>query len=375
MKKKVWIGIGIAVLVIALICLNVYRTNANDQIAADVTKLKQEEISATVMTPGTLKLSSEQTVYYNSEHGEINEILVKKGDKVEKGTPLIRYKNEMLELEKEQNDLQVESLYVKINNLDKQKKRLNEKEKELEAQIGKKEAEKTLEPEFSQLDMDTRMTNIELKQALLQKDVIKKKLAALEIKSKINGIVLDINQFDELEQHELTTKPILRLGNTESLLVEGVISEYDTLKVKVGQVVKLRSDVMPDKEWKGKVLEVSYLPIEQAQGLDNPQSAVQYPILVSVLDKNIELKPGFQIIMDIETEKHTALTLPLGAIKQKENRQVVYVVEDGKAVEKEIKVGVATNENIEVVSGLKQNESVILNPPESIKDGMEVTIE
>jgi len=69
------------------------------------------------MTPGTLKLASEQTVYYAPENGEIAEVLVEEGEDIKKGTPLLRYENKQLELEEKQNDLQLQSSQLQLNNL------------------------------------------------------------------------------------------------------------------------------------------------------------------------------------------------------------------------------------------------------------------
>lgn len=64
--KKVWIGIGIAVLVALFIGINIYRSAAPTSGSAgqkiQTGGLEEKEISATVMVPGTLKFSNDLTV-------------------------------------------------------------------------------------------------------------------------------------------------------------------------------------------------------------------------------------------------------------------------------------------------------------------------
>ncbi|MBL3628959.1 efflux RND transporter periplasmic adaptor subunit, partial [Bacillus sp. RHF6] len=95
--KKVWIGIGIAILVALIIGINIYRSaaptsgSAGQKIQAG--SLEEKEISSTVMVPGTLQFSNEQYVFYEADKGTLEDIKVKEGDKVKKGTPLVTYTN------------------------------------------------------------------------------------------------------------------------------------------------------------------------------------------------------------------------------------------------------------------------------------------
>ena len=90
------------------------------------------------MIPGTVQLEQQQTVYLPADQSELKEILVKEGQKVEKGQTLATLENGQLELEVEQNKLSKESAYLKINQLENQEEQLKEKEKEVSKEAGKK---------------------------------------------------------------------------------------------------------------------------------------------------------------------------------------------------------------------------------------------
>lgn len=255
--KKVWIGIGIAVLVALFIGINIYRSAAPTSGSAgqkiQTGGLEEKEISATVMVPGTLKFSNEQYVFYEADKGTLEDIKVKEGDKVKKGTPLITYTNEQLSLEKEQNQLTAESNQLQIDQIQEKVKALDSKEKELEKQVGKKEAEKQIESERTELQMQERTAEIELKQTELQRQSLANRVSDLQVKSDIEGTVISVNQEAASKKSDIQ-EPVIHIGNPKDLVVSGKLSEYDTLKVKKGQKVTLTSDVIQDKTWKSQTL-------------------------------------------------------------------------------------------------------------------------
>lgn len=392
--KKVWIVVGVVLVVGVFIGLNVWQKSADSgPVAVETTTLEEQEMMSTVMTPGTLKLKSEQTVYASPQKGELAEILVEEGDTVEEDEALLRYTNEQLDLEKEQNALQIESSYLRINTVKKQGDRLDDKEEELAKEVGKDEAAEAIEQERDQNKMELRSANIELKQLLLQEETIEKQMAELTVKSDITGTVLEVNEDAAQAADQSNPEPVLRIAALDQLVVEGVISEYDTLKVEEGQPVSLSSDAVPDKEWQGKVTQIAFLPEQSpALGGGGQSETVQYPVVVSVEDENIGLKPGFQMIMDIQTEKRKVLTLPLSALVEQENQtmtvdlgtgatgqsseagQYVFVVKDGKVEQRDVEVGMVDGDRIEIRDGVKSDEQVVVEPPATLRDGAEVTV-
>lgn len=85
-----------------------------------------------------------------------------------------------------------------------------------------------------------------------------------------------------------------------------------------------------------------------------------------------EGKPGFKFIMNIETDKRKANTLPSKAVKKEDDQYYVYTVKDGKAKRIDVKIGEVTDDLTEIKEGLTQDDQVILNPSDQVTDGMEV---
>ncbi|MEH7500728.1 efflux RND transporter periplasmic adaptor subunit [Neobacillus drentensis] len=373
MKKKTWIALGVISLVIIMISVSVYRQVFAKGPSVKTEEISQEEISSLLMIPGTVKLPEEQIVYATPDKGEIKDLLVKEGQTVKKGTVLAKLENAQLELEIEQNKLSIESANLKISQIEKKIEQLEDKEKTLSDQVGKKEAKKQLEPEFEQLDVEKELANIELKQTELQKDLIRKRQNDLEIKSTIAGIVLAAKKPGS-SSIEAANEPIIHIGKLEGMTALGLLSEYDTLKVSGGQKVIIRSDAVPGKEWQGEITKTAILPEQNQANLQNGTQAVQYPVTVKISGDTKTLKPGFQVIMEIETDKKTAMVLPLDALFDDGDKPYVYLIKDGKAHKQNVKTGITSGKKIEILEGVSKGDQVIVNGPDNIKDGLEVTV-
>ncbi|MDQ0231358.1 efflux RND transporter periplasmic adaptor subunit [Metabacillus malikii] len=369
MKKKIWISIGVVLLIAVLVGINVANMSNKEDVAVETAKVEEREITGNVMVPGTLSLSEEDFLYLDPERGELTEILVKEGDKIEEGTPLLRYENEQLKLEKEQNALSLESAYLQINQIKDKIADLDENEKELAKEVGEEEAKKQIKAEREQLKVDLKVADLEARQVVLQKETLEKSLADLEVKSKIAGTVLSV---DEDAKEGTVQTPILHIGKADSYIVKGYISEYDSLKIKEKQPVIIKSDAIPDQEWKGTVTKVSLLPEQTDAAMGSEDTAVQYPIEVAIEATDFEAKPGFKLIMDIETDKRKVKSVPLEAVKQDGEENYVFVIDNGKALRKEVEVGPTSNEYMEVKTGLEAGEEVIVSPPINLTNGMEV---
>ncbi|WHY79072.1 efflux RND transporter periplasmic adaptor subunit [Neobacillus sp. WH10] len=361
-------------LIVLMISISVYRQVFAKGPSVKTAQIKQEEISSLLMIPGTVKLQEEQIVYPAPDKGELKELLVEEGQTVKKGTVLAKLQNPQLDLEIEQNKLAIESANLKINQLDKKIKELKDKEKTLGDQVGKEEAKKQIAPEQEQLEMEKKLANLDLKQTSLQKDMISKRQAELEIKSTIDGVVLSAKKPASTSMEGTMSEPILHIGKLEGMTAAGLLSEYDTLKVSSGQKVMLKSDAVSGQEWQGEITKIAILPQQIQAGMQNGSQAVQYPVTVKISGDTKELKPGFQVIMEIETEKRSAMVLPIDAVHDDGDKPFVFIVKDGKAHKQKVKTGITSGEKIEILEGVAKGDQVIVSGPDNLKNGLEVTV-
>jgi HlyD family secretion protein len=376
MKKKIWIAAGIIALVLIMTGITVYRQAfaKGPQVATELVKM--EEISSTLMIPGTLKMQDEQKVYISPEDGKVKEILVQEGKQVHAGDTLATLENDQLQLEIEQNKLSIESGNLRINQIKNQISNLKEKQTTLAKEIGEKEAKEQLKSDFDQLEMEKKMADLELRQTLLQKETLEGRKGKLNLTSKIDGTVLTLNQASAESSSLASTggqEPFLIIGNLGTLVAEGTLSEYDTLKVAAGQKVTLTSDAVPGQAWDGEIIKIGSLPKDGGLNVQGDNQAVQYPVTVKVTSEQIPVKPGFQIIMEIRTETKNGLVIPAEALLNEEEKSFVYILDGNIARKTEVEVGLMAGENIEVINGLKEKDEVIIGNLDKITDGLEVS--
>lgn len=154
-------------------------------------------------------------------------------------------------------------------------------------------------------------------------------------------------------------------------IVEALVNEYDILQVQEGQPVVLTTETAPNKLWTGKISHVSLMPATVNDG----NSIAQYPIKVKIDDKNDNLKPGFKMLVEIEVNKKAANTLPLTAIIHLDDNTYVYLVNDGIVESRQVTTGIVSGEYIEIIDGVNKHDKVIIDVPEDVEEGMEVSID
>lgn len=366
MRKKIIIG-SILIIVIGLfIGFNIAKNQAKPASTAAIktVKLTPKEITSTVMTPGTLSFSEEQFIYEEEEKGNLKEIAVKEGEKVKAGTPLLTYENKELELEEQQQALAAESSTLKLEQLQKRLSELDEKK------AGGSDA--NAKSERDQLQLELKAAELEQKQAEISQEKVKAQIEDLTVHSKIDGTVISIEQ-DGAGVEE--RQPIIHIGNEKKMIVRGLISEYDAIKIKKKQKVKVTSDVIRGKSWQGVVKKVGAVPVQTAPETTSSDQTVQYPVEIEIKGKKPEAKPGFKMIMDIETDKRQAQTIPETAVKKETNGQYVYVVRKNVLKKVKVVIGETSGHDLEVTKGVKAEDQIIAHPTDDMYDGMEVNAE
>jgi HlyD family secretion protein len=149
-----------------------------------------------------------------------------------------------------------------------------------------------------------------------------------------------------------------RLDNLSSLLVDVQVSEVDINSIAMDQPVTLTFDAILGKEYHGEVVEVS-----QAGTAD--QGVVNFTVTVELTDADASVKPGMTAAVNIVVEEiPDVLLVQNRAVRLVDGKRVVYVLENGLPVKKDITLG-SSSDTMSVVAGgdVKEGDAIILNPP------------
>ncbi|MBN2116411.1 MAG: efflux RND transporter periplasmic adaptor subunit [Anaerolineales bacterium] len=149
-----------------------------------------------------------------------------------------------------------------------------------------------------------------------------------------------------------------RLDDLSSLLVDVKVSEVDINSVSIDQPVTLTFDAILGKEYHGEVLEVS-----QAGTVE--EGVVNFTVTVELMDADLAVKPGMTAAVNIVVEQiQDVLLVQNRAVRLVDGQRVVYVLENGLPVKKEIALGSSSDSMSVIASGdVKEGDAIILNPP------------
>src|SRR5690606_9279983 len=111
-----------------------------------------------------------------------------------------------------------------------------------------------------QIRQEIRLAELEMKQAQKQLETLRKRLDRLTVRSNLSGTVVQVNPNGG---RGASAEPLVIVADLEDLKVRADVSELNVMKVKKGQSVIIRSDALPDEEWKGEVIRVGELRSEE----------------------------------------------------------------------------------------------------------------
>lgn len=407
MKKKVIAGIIAVAVIIGVFAIS--RPGKNSYFNVQAIEVSQGELQSYLSTTGIIK-SQDMKEYYGPQ-SQVNKVNVKVGDKVKKGDILvtyevdnqnnnikqaeIQYDNAVLQkqdLENQNADInkrikdknnEIVDLNNKIEDIDNQIKTL-QKSKEPTAATQIQELEKTkssLEQQKSsteqQRDAIQPISIERLKQAdnsitSSKANLDSAKDKASKVVNKIvasnDGVVTDVNVVEDGMGN--AAQPAVIIQNTENLKVVLTVGKYDADNIKLNQTVAIKNS---HKEYKGKV---TYIAPVAEKSQDSGSTDTTLTVDVTITDKNPDLKINFDADTDILLgEVKDAIKVPSECIKtDKEGKNFVYIIKDGKAIEKEIKLGVESDTEAQIIEGLNVGEKVIINPEDTIKNGTLVEV-
>ena len=193
----------------------------------------------------------------------------------------------------------------------------------------------------------------------------------LEILSPVAGQVLKV--FQESEGVVQGGTPILELGDPAALEVVVDVLSQDATRIPAGATASI-------ERWGGKnplrghvrVVEPSAFTKLSALGVEEQRVNV----IINMDDKRelwSSLGDGYRVEARISVwEGKDVLRVPASAVFRSEEAWATFVVEEGTAVVRTVKLGETNGLETEVLSGLEEGEAVIAYPSDSVRDGVSV---
>jgi HlyD family secretion protein len=187
---------------------------------------------------------------------------------------------------------------------------------------------------------------------------------------------------------------VMTVADMSLITAEVKVDETDIVNVKLEQLADITVDAIPNKTFKGRVIEIGNTAILRSTGLAASQSAVSsqeakdFKVVIALIEPTEEIRPGLSCTAKVTTAtRSSALSIPMAALTvrqkgdlepkkegkdasnapldpvaekaRKEEVQGVFVVNGEKAAFRKVETGITGASDIEVTSGLKEGDEII----------------
>jgi membrane fusion protein (multidrug efflux system) len=189
--------------------------------------------------------------------------------------------------------------------------------------------------------------------------------AAVEITTPINGVVTDL----KLNPGDFASPgmTLVTVAKVNMLKIKLSIGEADIPYVTIGQKVKIYSELNPTIIANGKISEIA-----KSADLSTRTFEVKATFPNT---KDQWFKPNMFGNAEINlTSEKVSMIIPRVSVLYTEQGPRVFVVKDGKAYSREVNLGLQNDTSIEVISGLKPGDTIVLMGMNSLNDGSAVVI-
>ena len=289
--------------------------------------------SGTVQQFNTVLLTTQITA-------RVLEVPVWIGDVVKKGNLLVRWDDRLIQATLDANRQFVETSKIKIENETRQVERY--------AALAKQHMGTPLDLEKAQISLaDAQEQLAKATMGLREAEIA---LERVQMRAPIEGIVLERLVNPDETTH--TGQTVIKLGAIDTVLMAAKITEEKILSVQLGLPAEISFPAFPAETFQGKVFKID----------PNADPATRtFTAYIQINNQDYRLKPGLSGFAHIHRAAKDVTAVPSVAIMNPSgDRASVFVVDrSGRAVLRNVSLGMVVNAMTEVTSGLNQGEKVV----------------
>ena len=349
MKKTIiYIVLALALIAIVVVRLKgnkettenrVYQYNKEVAINVQAITLKPESVNNDISYPGTFEPNKETKVSADIQ-GKINLVLVDIGSIVKKGETLIQLDNSLLKLQLQTVEIQIEGLEADVKRY------------------------RILAQADAIQGVQLEKTELALKSAHVQKATLMEQINKTSIMAPFSGIVTA--KLTEEGAFAAPGIPLLQITDISYLKFTVNVPENELSQFELNQIYTLTADVYPETALSGKVIMTG----------SKANMGNSFPVQFSVKNTtDLKIKSGMfgsvQLKKDSD-EKH--IIIPASSVVGTNIQPQVYIVNNGKAILKNITISTRFQNKAVVSGGLTEGEVIITNGFINLFDGANVSV-
>jgi HlyD family secretion protein len=320
--------------------------------------------------------------------GKIKNLSVIEGQRVEKGALLVELDRERFLAAVESAEATVRSAQANAtlvrHNMERAEKEFNRSEgllaKGLESQAGFDAKKADLQVERARLD--SVLDQVEQAKAALKQ--ARDDLSKTTIYAPMAGTISELSK----EQGEIAlgsqfqADVILVIADLSEMEAQVNVDENDIVSIAAGQPAEIEVDALLDQKLKGVVYEIA--SSARAAGTGSSDQKTGFDIKIAISEPPATLRPGMTASADIITKSNdSALSVPLQSVAVRtldqlatkgQSRQdteklyqadadgfveIVFCIDKGKAVARQVKTGIQSDDFIEILDGLAEGNEIV----------------
>lgn len=397
--KKFLIGTAV-VLVLAVVVIASIRSGKGDKgTKVYAEPVERRDLAQVVKASGELEPRVKVNI---SAHviGKIEKLFVEEGDRIERGQPFLQLEREAFLAQRDQWAAQLRSAQTAVRQAevslaDARHKLQRSQRLQTEGIFSSEQLEAAQLAETSaELRLQESRETVSQMAANLTK--AQDDLSKTTIFAPLTGRVIVLNAEEgEVVVSGTMNNPASVIGtiaDMSEILATVDVDETEVVKVKLGQEAVLKVDALPGKEYHGRVVEVG------SSGFNRPSQPDVTFFKVKILfnDPDEDLRADMSVRAEIETAEHgDTLVAPIQAVVERKpvedkgktkvasasrpgapdedageegDVKVVFVIENGKAVQRRVETGLSDETHVELTSGVKAGEQVVTGPYRALRD-------
>lgn len=199
-----------------------------------------------------------------------------------------------------------------------------------------------------------------------------------EIRTPVAGTVLrrEVSNERVMQAGEV----LLEIGSLEDLEIVVEVLTQDAVRIQVGDAVDIEGAALGNATVKGRVSRIYPQGFTKVSSLGVEQQRVNVivnfepEVIADLRERGVNLGADYRLRVKIFTDEHSqALVVPRSAVFRGDNGHwQAFVVENGKADLRAVKVGLQNDLQVQILSGIEPNEAVVVAPESELASGQQV---
>ena len=392
-RKRIIIGSAIVVALVLIVGVAVAFSHGSSKIdPSKLAKVEKGDLAKSVVATGKVEPITKVEVKSKAS-GIVKKLLVEYGDRVKKGQLLAQLDKIEIEAGVEQSRAALQAAQANLKGAEADYERAKVDAESPDVPLLKRSYDRALQMAKDGVVSESALDDAEkaYKMSINKQSVARAQMIVLQAKiaqsqAQVAQDAASLKQFEEQLNYTDITSPIdgivlsrdvemgdavssilvlgsgatlvMTLGDTSQVYVKGKVDESDIGRVYLGQPARIKVESFKDKTFNGVVTKISPMGVEK----DN---VTTFEVRVSIDNPGGELKAEMTANAEIILDEHkSVLQIPEGAIIYDKDRKASVEVPDPKGKEGKRKValniGISNGAKTEVLSGLKENDQVVL---------------